>query len=261
MSKRITLDPKTLEALGLTQKEFDVYVKLLRLGSAPLRKIAEEIGLNRGTTYDALKRLLDVGLVSFVDAKTHRYFTGEDPHKLRGLATRREVAAQEARVALDELLPELEAVLGSSEHRPAVRYYEGESGVRDILEDVLAVTLRHGSGQAELGAESKTYRIYSSATLRDLVASAWPAFTKTRIRRGIRVRAISLGEGGTTAGLDERKWLTKKTSAPTYIFIYGGKTAYVAADERKRLFGVIIEDAAIASTQTFIFDALWEHLG
>lgn len=252
MSKRITLDPKTLEALGLTGKELDVYVGLLRLGSAPLRKIAEEVDLNRGTAYDALKRLLDLGLVSWVDAKTHRYFTGEDPHKLRGLATRREVAAQEARVALDELLPELEAVLGSSEHRPAVRYYEGESGVRDILEDVLAVTER---------AESKTYRIYSSATLRDLVASAWPAFTKTRIRRGIRVRAISLGEGGTTAGLDERKWLTKKTSAPTYIFIYNGKTAYVAADEKKRLFGAIIADAAIAGTQTFIFDALWEQLG
>jgi sugar-specific transcriptional regulator TrmB len=252
MPKRITLNSKTLEALGITQKELDVYVKLLGLGSAPLRKIAEEAGLNRGTTYDALKRLLDVGLVSYVDAKTHRYFTGEDPHKLHGLATRREVAVQEARVALDELLPELESVLGSSEHRPAVRYYEGESGVRDILEDVLTVTER---------AESKTYRIYSSSTLRDLVASAWLAFTKTRIRRGIRVRAISLGEGGTTAGLDERKWLTKKTNAPTYIFIYEGKTAYVAADEKKRLFGVIIEDSAIASTQTFIFDSLWQHLG
>ncbi len=252
MAKRFTLDPKMLEALGLTPKELDVYVSLLRLGSAPLRKIAEACGLNRGTAYDALKHLLDLGLVSWVDAKTHRYFTGEDPHKLRGLATRREVAVQEARLALDELIPELEGVLGSSEHRPAVRYYEGESGVRDILEDVLAATER---------AETKGYRIYSSSSLRDLVANAWPAFTKTRIKRGIRVRAIALGEGGTTAGLDERRWLTKKSGAPTYIFLYAGKTAYIASDEKKRLFGVIIEDAAIASTQTFIFDALWERLG
>jgi len=251
MAKRFTLSVKTLEALGLSAKDLDVYVTILTLGSAPLRKIAEEANLNRGTAYDALKRLLDVGLVSYVDAKTHRYFTGEDPHKLRGLATRREVAIAEARQALDEAIPELQEVLGRSEHRPAVRYGEGEAGVREILEDVLFT--------AELGAESM-YRVYSSAALRDLIASAWPAFTKTRIKRGIRVKAISIGEGGKTAGLDERKWLTRETKAPTYIFIYGGKTAYVAADAHKNLFGVTIEDSAIAATQKMIFDALWEHL-
>lgn len=260
MTKRITLDEETLEALGLTPRDLQVYTAVLRLGSAPLRKIAEEVNLNRGTAYDVLKRLLDLGLVSYVDAKTHRYFTGEDPHKLRGLATRHEVAAQEARAILEQFIPVLEDVAGSSEHRPAVRYYEGESGVRDILEDVLAATLRQSSGRAELGAETNLYRVYSSVGLRDLIASAWPGFSKARIQRNIRVRALSLGEGGKTVGLDERKWLTKSTGAPTYIFIYAGKTAYVAADEKKRLFGVIIEDPAIAATQTLIFDELWKHL-
>ncbi len=252
MAKTPTLSLKMLELLGLKPKEFDVYVALLKLGSAPLRRIAEEAALNRGTTYDALKRLIDVGLVSYVDAKTHRYFTGEDPHKLRGLATRREVALQEARSALDEVVPVFQAIAGGARHRPAVRYYEGEAGVRDILEDVLVTTER---------AESKVYRVYSSSGIRDLITASWPGFVKERVRRGIRVKAMAMGEGGTPlSGLDERRWLTRDAKAPSYIFVYAGKTAFVSADEKRRLFGVIIEDPALAATQVMIFDGLWGFL-
>ncbi|MFH1632060.1 MAG: helix-turn-helix domain-containing protein [bacterium] len=251
MPTKITIKPQTLELLGLSAKDMEVYVSVLRLGSAPLRQIARESDLNRGTTYDSLKRLKSAGLVSYVDAKSHRYFTAEDPQKLCGLATRREVAIQEARQKLEELVPALKNLAGESKHRPAVRYYEGAHGARDILEDVLSITAK---------TKSKTYRVYSSPGIRDLIAAAWPRWNSTRKKKGVHTKAIAIGEGGTTHGLDERKWLSRKQSAPTYIFIYGNKTAYVAVDENDRLFGVIIEGEAIAKTQCMIFDALWESL-
>ena len=252
MKNKDIFTPEVLELLGLAQKDVDVYCSLLRLGSAPLRRIAEEASLNRGTAYDALKRLLDVGLVSYVDAKTHRYFTAEDPHKLRGLATRRDVAMREAALKLDELIPGLDALRGESGYRPAVRYFEGDAGVHDILVDILEVTER---------AESKLYRVYSTSSIRDRKDAAWPTFSKERVKRGVRVRAIAIGKGGTTAGLDERRWLSQSDSAPSYIAIYPGKTAYISMDADGRLFGAIIEDAAISSTQELIFDALWGELG
>ncbi|MBI4435692.1 TrmB family transcriptional regulator, partial [Candidatus Uhrbacteria bacterium] len=224
---------------------------LLKLGTAPLRRIAEVTNLNRGTTYDALKRLIDVGLVSHMDAKTHRYFTAEDPQKLSGLAVRREVAIQEAQLKLKDVVPQFQELLGSSSHRPSVRYYEGESGVRDILTDVLKTSVH---------AKDKLFRIYSSEGIRDLIAHAWPGFIKLRVRKGVRVKTISIGEGGRTHGLDERKWLTQSNKAPSYIFIYPSKTAFVSLDERRQLFGVIIEDEAIAATQEMIFDALWKMM-
>lgn len=245
------LTSRTLELLGLKEKDMQVYRVLLSLSSAPLRRVAQEAGLNRGTTYDALKRLMDAGLVSFVDAKAHRYFTAEDPNKLRTLASRRELEMQKAREQLDTALPGLQSLLGQSEHRPAVRYYEGKAGVKDILLDVLAQTK---------STREKTYRVYSSSGIRDLISSAWPRFSTQRKKEGVRVRAIALGEGGRTVGLDERKWLTQKESAPTYIFVYANKTAYVSLDDRKRLFGVIIEDKAISKTQRMIFDSLWRNL-
>jgi HTH-type transcriptional regulator, sugar sensing transcriptional regulator len=246
-----TLDDDLLELIGLKPKDMQVYATILQLGTAPLRKVADESGLNRGTTYDALKRLMTHGLVSYVDAKTHRYFTAEDPQKITGLATRREVALQEARTKLSSVVPGLQELLGKSKHRPSVRYYEGESGVREILEDVLAVTEK---------SKDRRFRIYSSEGIRDLIAKAWPGFIKKRIRRRVVVKTISVGKGGSTHGLDERKWLTKADKAPTYTFIYPGKTAFVSVDERQELFGVLIDDEAISATQVMIFDQLWDFL-
>lgn len=251
MPKLPTLSDETLELLGLKPKDMTVYTHLLKLGTAPLRKLAQETNLNRGTTYDALKRLIDVGLVSHMDAKTHRYFTAEDPQKLTGLAVRREVAIQEAQLKLKEVVPQLQELLGSSAHRPSVRYYEGEGGVRDILADVLKTSEK---------SKDKLFRIYSSEGIRDLIARAWPGFIKLRVRHHVRVKTISIGAGGRTHGLDERKWLTQTNKAPSYIFIYPGKTAFVSLDERRQLFGVIIEDEAIAATQEMIFDALWKMM-
>ncbi|HBK34759.1 MAG: Transcriptional regulator, TrmB [Candidatus Uhrbacteria bacterium GW2011_GWE2_40_58] len=252
MPKIPKFSPEIANLLGLKEKDFVVYTTLLKLGTAPLRSVAQEAGLSRGTTYDALKSLLQAGLISYVNAKSHRYFTCEDPQKLRGLVVRREVAIQEAREKVEEFIPSLQELLGWSKHRPVVRYLEGESGVRDILEDVLKETKK---------TKTKTYRVYSSAAIRDLIASAWTGFLQTRIRRGIHVRAISIGSGGKTAGLDERRWLSRESASPTYIFIYADKTAYVSVDEKKRLFGVMIEDEGIAETQKRIFDAMWGFLG
>jgi hypothetical protein len=93
-----------------------------------------------------------------------------------------------------------------------------------------------------------------------LIGAAWPRYNTERKKRSIHVQAISVGEGGQTHGMDERRWLSKKTAAATYIFIYGNKTAYVSTDSSQKLFGVIIEDAAISATQKLIFDSLWESL-
>ncbi|MBU0661625.1 hypothetical protein KKG22_05650 [Patescibacteria group bacterium] len=251
MTNKFTLDRRTLEVIGLKDKDAHVYFCLCELGSAPLRRIAEESKMSRSTVHDGLRRLKQKGLVSFVEGRTHQYFTAEHPEKLRALATQSEVAAKEAQEKIQRLLPEIEDALGSSNYRPAVRYFEGEVGIKDILRDVLHYTKRSSDG---------VYRVYSSAAIRDLIASAWPAWNTERKRAKVKVRAISIGEGGQTYGLDERKWLSKKDASPVYIFIYEGRVAYVAASKDRKLFGVIIEDISISSTQKMIFESLWKCL-
>ncbi|MCG2687662.1 hypothetical protein L6260_02560 [Candidatus Parcubacteria bacterium] len=251
MKKPYKLVGVDLSLLGLSVKDMDVYTILVSLGSAPLRRIAQDAKISRSTVHDALHKLIDIGLVSFVDATSHRYFTAEDPAKLRSIIARKELEIAEARERIEQEIPQIQSLFGSLSHRPTVRYYEGSTGVKSILQDVLATCEK---------SRSKAYRVYSSSGIRDLIAQAWPRFSATRKQRGVQVKAVALGEGGKTVGLDERKWLTRKESAPAYIFIYDKKTAYVSVDDRGRLFGAIIDDEPIAQTQKLIFDQLWQHL-
>ncbi|MBT3230974.1 winged helix-turn-helix transcriptional regulator [Candidatus Uhrbacteria bacterium] len=252
MKNKAIITNAELELIGLNQRDLDVYLALAKLGSAPLRRVAEISKISRSTVHDVLRRLIDLELVSFVDGSSHRYFTAEDPKQLRRLVSRKELALSEARERIEKAIPEFQDIFGSMSYRPTVRYYEGPRGVKQILQDVLSTTKR---------TKAKKYRVYSSSGIRDLIAQAWPRYNATRKQNKVNVRAIALGAGGKTYGLDQRKWLTQKQSAPTYIFIYGDKTAYVSADEKSRLFGVIIDDKSISQTQKMIFDHLWRHLG
>jgi len=83
---------------------------------------------------------------------------------------------------------------------------------------------------------------------------------RVTIKRKIYVRTIASGPGGSTHGQDERKWLTKKESAPTYTLIYGGKVAMISIGKNNLPHGLIIEDEGIYKTQISIFNAVWKSL-
>ena len=48
---------QALEDFGLSQKEVQVYLKLLRIGESTVSKLSKETGINRVTIYDILKYL------------------------------------------------------------------------------------------------------------------------------------------------------------------------------------------------------------
>jgi len=70
----------------------------------------------------------------------------------------------------------------------------------------------------------------------------------------------SSARGGELAGLDERKWMAREHSAPTYILIYNGKVAMISLSATGEPVGVVIEDEALYTTQAMIFNKLWETL-
>ncbi|MAG29223.1 hypothetical protein CL632_03740 [bacterium] len=63
--------------------------------------------------------------------------------------------------------------------------------------------------------------------------------------------------GGMLRGLDERKWLSKKESSPTYTLIYSGKVAIISLDDGGEPLGVVVEDENTYTTQAMIFKYVW----
>jgi len=63
-----------LRQFGLREKEIKIYLSLLKLGTSSVRKVSSESRINRGTSYDVLKDLIKIGLVSYHEKKSHQYF-------------------------------------------------------------------------------------------------------------------------------------------------------------------------------------------
>ena len=240
-----------LKKLGFDEKDIRVYLILLSLGPSPVRKIAQATGINRGTTYDILKNLIKQGLVVYHHKETHQYFFAEDPSKLERHLEGRVEEMQRLRESIQTIIPELQSMYNRGGGKPVARYYEGPYGVKTILQDVLATMSK---------AKQKEYYVYSSADLREFLHTSFPQFTRTRIKLHIPVKVIALGEGGQEHQLSERKWLTKENGSPSYILIYGSKTAHIAIDSAGSPLGVVVEDQNIARTHRMIFEKLWSTL-
>lgn len=241
-----------LTKLGFNKKEIAVYLALLSLGPSPVRKIASEANVNRGTTYDALKSFQKEGLVSYYHKEKHQYFVAEDPLVLNDLLKKRKEMLQELEISFKGFIPQLRSLYSEIEERPVVKYYEGPTGIRTILQDVLDSTE---------ALPKKEYVVYSSSNIRPyLYERAYPNFTEERIKRKIFVKVIAIGAGGKEAGYDERRWLTKKGGAPTYTIIYAGKVAMISVRKDGIARGVIIEDQYLFETQKLLFDWIWSAL-
>lgn len=249
-----TVQQLKLELIGLDGRDFRVYTSLIRLGPSSIRAIAQISGINRGSTYESLKKLLNLGMVSYQQhtEKTKRY-VAESPQKLKHLITEKELELTQLQTRIEPYLKELENIEAETPSLPS-RIYEEDEGVAAILRDVLATTEK---------LRKKEYRAISSAQMRNYMYKHFPNFTKQRLAKEIFVKVLATGEGGEIADLSERKWLELPNDLlkqpMSYLIIYGTKLAVISITQLNIPHGIVIDDPAIARTHAFLFDKLWSQ--
>lgn len=244
------MTPDILKKIGFTDKSANIYLALLKLGPSSVRTLAEHVGLNRGTTYDALKWMQEQGVVNFYKKNSKQHFVAENPEKLHEMVRQQQEELQRVDKTIEKHMPQLTALFHSGDERPVAKYYEAED-ISTILQDILDTCEQE---------DDRSYRVFSAEGLREYLYTNFPTFSDVRIAKGIDVKVIALGEGGELRGLDERKWLKAQPAIPTYILIYAEKTAYISLNTKGRPVGVVIENAGVFETQKSIFDALWQTL-
>lgn len=244
-----------LKNFGLSEKEIAVYLALIELGPSSVREICGKSKVNRGTTYDILKSLIGIGIVSYYNKESKQYFIAEEPQKLLTAIDQKQEDLLDVRKNVEESLPLIKTLFEKQGGKPVVKFYEGAKGVRQIFEDVLEEVAQ---------AADKVYYLYSSATAehRKNVYGAMPDFSKKRIAKKIQVKIISLGEDGKLAGLDERKQMPVGTRdlKATHEIIYAGKVAHIGIDRNENPVGVVIQNEEIYNMQKAIFEFNWGQL-
>lgn len=119
-----------LERLGLSEVEARIYIALLRLGPSKAGRIAKETRLNRTSTYDGLKRLLERGLAGYVIEANRKVFSPVGPERLVAYVKEKEEFAKET-------VPALKAVWAHPKARHNVTLYYGNKGVKTMFLDFI----------------------------------------------------------------------------------------------------------------------------
>jgi len=231
----------TLERFGLSSNEAKVYLTLLRLGSAMAGKIAKEAMMDRTSCYDALKRLLKKGLISYALEANRKLFKMVDPSKL--LETIKEKEEE-----IEKIMPQILAMYKKEKEKYNVTLYKGYKGLKSVFEDIL----KEAKGKENLVIDSSGMFVekmpyYAPHFIRGIEKN------KIKVRHIVR-RSMNIHPSKTT----EVRFLPKKlkeTSITTNI--YDNKIAIILWTDVPE--AIIMENKGASDSYRDYFEILWKQ--
>lgn len=246
---------KSIEDLGLSQKESRVYLANLALGPATVQQIADRSGIKRVTTYVILESLANLGLASQTAQGRKTYFNAEDPVALRRLLEKKEQEVKEQRESFNDLLPQLKTIRSLPKEAPGVRFYEGAEGIKSIM-----------SSFYEAHPETKETR---GITNLDQLYSFFPEFENaggnpTRVKAKVKSRVIYTTKKGPILKEHDKKMNRESRFVPLDKYPISGDWSMVGnhivmlSFTGTRPIGVTINSEELAKGMMAFFDLAWE---
>jgi len=234
-----------LRSIGLTQTETRIYLRLLHLGTTTAGKIVEETGIYRKNCYDALNKLIEKGLVTYVIEKKIKYFQPKDPENLlRYLDEKKNRISEQQRELLHEL-PELKRSFQSTTPEIESEIYRGNEGIKTILNECLNY--------------KEVLFIGATGDVENRLPYFWPQYNKKRETLKCRWKLLLVHEAInkpiTRSKFYEYKILPKMLSGLNVIYIYGDYVANVLWLEKPVAF--VIRHKVLAVNYRKYFNYLW----
>lgn len=227
-----------LKKAGFSEKEIEVYVALLKLGSSVVSDIAKKAGINRSTTYVILAALIKRGLVSTTERRGVKVYNSISPEQLVQYLEGSAKQYAELAGAAKELLPKLKQDMKKTDSAmPRVQIFEGVEGVRTVYEDALS--------------SLESIRAYASEGGQETVPDK---FLDRLAKKNLKVKMIY----PESAAAHEFAKTTRGQAQPVFapeISIYENKVVFVSPVNQ---FALVIESQELAEAFKKAFDFTWE---
>jgi len=238
---------ETLKRIGLSHNEAKVYLTLLKIGSSKAGRISKETNINRTTTYDALKSLLEKGLVSYVIKSSNKWFDAVNPKRLLE-------SLKENEEELQRILPEMHALLKVPKERHNVTLFYGPKGIKSIFQDMIKTAEPISVLDSECYMPEKML-YYTQYFVKQLNKK------KIRVRHLVRespeVRKTWEDESVSPSKFTEVKFASLKFKSNSVIDIYGDKVAIIIWSEPPE--AVIIQNKSVSEIFRNYFELLWKN--
>ncbi len=232
------VDIHNLEKIGFTVNEAKVYLSLIRMGPCFAGKIAKEAFMDRSSTYNALKQLIERGIVSTVYENKRTIYVPADPKKIVDYFKEKEELAQ-------RILPQLREQFGGVETK-RVSFFQGYKGLKTLFEDILA------------HAGKEYYVLGSEGHFREKMPYYAPSFVKRKEERNIRTKML-IRKGRVPSGSKQTVYrkIPSNVGSPVTINIYNDKVSIILWEEKPE--AILIEHRLVAETLKSYFVFMWEH--
>lgn len=252
---KILMPLELLTQAGLTPTQAEILGFLLSQTEVKAKDIVSSLSKPRGVIYKGLDELVALGLVEKLEkfgAVTR--FRAEHPAKLETLLEAKERAAQKERQAFMQSLPELVSQYNLVRHKPDIKLYEGEGGLRQVLDSTL-----RSKTEILIFLDKKSFENTAFAKL-------GKEYDEKRVRAGIRQRIIIADEPGsisqeetkTVDELTEIRYIGKGlTPFKSSVKIYENKTICQTIEDNQAI-SVVIEDRNIYEMNVAWFEFLWQ---
>jgi len=227
-----------LLSIGLTNTEARLYIMLLELGKAPAGILSRKTGIHRRSVYDALDRLIEKGLASYIKENDRRYYLPTDPKRVQEII-------EERKDEIYHIMPALQARFVEQAQKQETLFYRGLEGIKTIFED----QIRDGKD---------VYIIGASHQAKEILRFYLPHYTDKRIKKKIKLHALYAGERHSVAvpGAEVR-YLPASFASLVSTSIYGDKVAIVVWMHEP--VGILIKQPEVARAFKNYFELLWKR--
>ena len=176
---------KYLEYAGLSEKESEIYLTLLKTEAISAMDLARATSLKKSIVYLLLESLVKKGLVREVTVGKRVQYEAESPDVLRMVIQDKRNRVEEEAKRLETIIAELKSIERDLGERPIVQYYEGREAVKQAIDDFVAV---------EDFSSGKDYGIYSYDLLKKIFTDKdIKIIDEKRIKNNVQFKAIYTG--------------------------------------------------------------------
>lgn len=243
--------PEILERMGLNEKETAVYLALLSVGTAPASSLSKRTKLPKSTAHYTCQQLVKKGLARMVQKGASFYFTCEPPEKLLHLLEKKRKDIDSLQEHVTGILGPLKNMISVFTSLPNVQYHEGESGIIELLDDILKLEAPIDSFE-DRGYVFESFPTYDREFNRKRVELKIPSRCITPAGSGLYVTDPKLLL--TVRNLDGEKypftWQIRLCQDMVAFFSF----------EKKSPVGISIRHADITSNFHTLFDLVWDSL-
>jgi sugar-specific transcriptional regulator TrmB len=243
-----------LKKIGLSEGEVKVYNALLEIGATSINNIHEKIGIDRRNIYDILNKLIERGLVSYIETDGKRTFKISNPDKLLSYIEEKKSNLDEVKKEVSKIIPAMQEVFKSEKQELFAEIFKGAEGMKAVWDDLLNY--------------DAIYWIGSGMYVPLRFPAFWDDWNKRRMQK--KVESYHLFRSDKREDVKKRKGFDKNkitdwkflpaefSGNPTVTVAYGDKVAQMLLGEEISVF--VIKSKELSENYKKYHKFLWDKV-